>query len=72
MDLDMAKEDRLTLEAVVLGLQPDGTVHVVIGEHHDVLAEVSAKFRKRHIRLEAGLRVQVELSPDNMNKGRLV
>ncbi len=72
MDLDTAKEEMLTLEAVFLERLPDGTVMVETGKGHKVIAQVSGKFRKRHIRLETGVRVQVEIFPHDMNRGRLV
>jgi translation initiation factor IF-1 len=72
MDLNMADEDTLTREGVVLDMLPDGNVLVLIANEHKVMAQASGKFRKRHFRLERGVRVQVQISPHDMSSGRLV
>jgi translation initiation factor IF-1 len=50
----------------------DGTVvECMVGEGHEVLAHLSGKMRKHFIKVLAGDRVTVELSPYDLTKGRV-
>lgn len=71
----MAKsEDTIQMEAVVVKALPNAMflVEAEVGEKkHEVLATVSGKMRKNFIRILPGDRVTVELSPYDLNRGRI-
>jgi len=46
--------------------------HVELANQHKVLAHISGKMRKRFIRLTLGDKVKMEMSPYDLNKGRIV
>lgn len=68
----LAKEEPITLEAVVREALPNATFRVELENGHQVLARVSGKIRKFFIRILPGDRVLVELSPYDLTKGRIV
>lgn len=68
----MAKEDAIEMQAVVLETLPNATFKVELDNKHQVLAHISGKMRKNFIRILPGDRVLVELSPYDLNRGRIV
>ena len=69
----MAKEDAIEMQAVVLETLPNATFKVELeNNQHVVLAHVSGKMRKNFIRILPGDKVLVELSPYDLNRGRIV
>ncbi|RMG17780.1 MAG: translation initiation factor IF-1 [Planctomycetota bacterium] len=68
----MAKEEAITLEAVVKEALPNATFRVELENGHEVLARVSGKMRKFFIRILPGDKVLVELSPYDLTKGRII
>lgn len=69
----MAKEDAIEMQAVVLETLPNATFRVELeNNQHVVLAHVSGKMRKNFIRILPGDKVLVELSPYDLNRGRIV
>ena len=68
----MAKEEPITLEAIVREALPNATFRVELENGHEVLARVSGKMRKFCIRILPGDKVLVELSPYDLTKGRIV
>ncbi len=68
----MAKEEAITLEAIVREALPNATFRVELENGHEVLARVSGKMRKFFIRILPGDKVLVELSPYDLTKGRIV
>ncbi len=68
----MAKEEPITLEAIVREALPNATFRVQLENGHEVLARVSGKMRKFFIRILPGDKVLVELSPYDLTKGRIV
>jgi len=68
----MAKEDAIRLEAKVRESLPNARFKVVLPNGHEVLAHISGKMRKRFIRLTVGDRVQMEMSPYDLEKARIV
>ena len=68
----MAKEEPITLEAIVREALPNATFRVELENGHAVLARVSGKMRKFFIRILPGDKVLVELSPYDLTKGRIV
>ena len=69
---DLAKEEKITLEAEVTEALPDARFRVKLENGQTILAYVSGKMRKFYIRILPGDKVTVELSPYDMTKGRIV
>jgi translation initiation factor IF-1 len=68
----MAKEEAIEVTAKVLEALPNATFRVELEEsNHQVLAYISGKMRKNFIRILPGDRVLVELSPYDLNRGRI-
>lgn len=68
----MAKEDAIEVEAVVSETLPNTMFRVELENGHKVLAHISGKMRKHFIRILPGDRVLVELSPYDLDRGRIV
>ena len=68
----MAKEDAIEVEAVVSETLPNAMFRVELENGHKVLAHISGKMRKQFIRILPGDRVLVELSPYDLNRGRII
>jgi len=69
---DMAKEEGIEVEATVAETLPNAFFRVKLSNGHIVLAHVSGKMRKHYIRILPGDQVRVELSPYDLNRGRIV
>jgi translation initiation factor IF-1 len=68
----MAKEEAIEVMATVLETLPNAMFRVALEEsQHQVLAHVSGKMRTHFIRILPGDRVLVELSPYDLNRGRI-
>ncbi len=68
----MPKEDAIEVEAVVAETLPNAQFRVELENGHKVLAHISGKMRKYFIRILPGDRVLVELSPYDLDRGRIV
>ncbi len=68
----MAKEEKITLEAVVTEALPDTRFKVELENGQEILAYISGRMRKFYIRILPGDKVKVELSQYDMTKGRIV
>jgi len=68
----MSKEDAIEVMAVVVEPLPNAMFKVELENKHQVLAHVSGKMRKNFIRILPGDKVAVELSPYDLNRGRIV
>jgi translation initiation factor IF-1 len=69
---DMAKEEAIEVMAKVLETLPNAMFRVELEEsQHQVLAHISGKMRKHFIRILPGDKVLVELSPYDLNRGRI-
>ncbi|RKZ30439.1 translation initiation factor IF-1 [bacterium] len=68
----MDKDEGLQIEGVVVKALPNTTFIVELDNGHQILAYVSGKMRKYYIRILPGDRVTVELSPYDLEKGRIV
>ena len=69
---NMAKEEAIEVEGVVKEALPNTTFRVELQGGHVILAHLSGKMRKHYIRIVPGDNVKVELSPSDLNKGRIV
>lgn len=67
----MAKEDHFELEGTILETLPNTRFKVQLDNGHVVDAHVSGKIRKNYIRIIAGDRVTVEMTPYDLTKGRI-
>lgn len=67
----MPKEDMIQLEGKVLDVLPNTTFKIELDNGHIVLAHLCGKMRKKFIRILKGDRVQVELTPYDLNRGRI-
>ncbi len=68
----MAKNnDMIVMEGVVNESLPNASFRVELDNGHEVLAHISGKMRRHRIRVLPGDRVQVELSPYDLTRGRL-
>ena len=67
----MAKEDLIEMNGVVEEVLPDSRYRVVLENGHSLVAYSAGKMRKHHIRILAGDRVSLELSPYDLSKGRI-
>ena len=67
----MAKEDLLEFDGEVVELLPNAMFRVRLENDHEILAHTSGKMRKNRIRVLAGDKVQVEMTPYDLTKGRI-
>jgi len=67
----MAKEGSIEFEGVVTELLPNAMFRVKLENNHEVLAHTSGKMRKNRIRVLAGDKVTVEMTPYDLTKGRI-
>lgn len=67
----MAKEELLEMDGVVMEVLPDSRYRVTLDNGHPLVAYSAGKMRKHHIRIIAGDKVSLELSPYDLTKGRI-
>jgi translation initiation factor IF-1 len=68
----MAKEELLEFEGTVSELLPNAMFRVKLDHNnHEIIAHTSGKMRKNRIRVLAGDRVMVEMTPYDLTKGRI-
>lgn len=68
----MAKEDVLKIEGEVVDVLPNATFKIKLENGLEVLTYVSGKMRQYEIRILMGDRVDVEMSPYDMTRGRII
>jgi translation initiation factor IF-1 len=68
----MAKEELITFEGLVVEILPDARYRVQLDSGHSILAYTAGKMKKNRIKTLAGDRVTVEMSPYDLEKGRLI
>ena len=69
--LPKPKEDAIVLEGTVVEPLPNAMFRVELENGHKVLAHISGKMRMHYIRILPGDRVQVELTPYDLSRGRI-
>jgi len=67
----MGAEHPITVEGTILAVLPGTMFRVLLDNQHEVLAHVCGKMRKRFVRLTAGDRVRMEMSPYDLTKARI-
>ena len=65
------KEDAIVMEGTVVEPLPNAMFRVELENGHKVLAHISGKMRMHYIRILPGDRVQVELTPYDLERGRI-
>ena len=68
----MAKKDTIRLQAKVMEALPNAMFKVQLENGHEILAHVSGKMRMHFIRILPGDEVTIEMSPYDLNRGRIV
>jgi translation initiation factor IF-1 len=67
----MAKEELLEFTGTVLELLPNATFRIELENGHQIIGHTAGKMRKNRIRVLAGDKVLVEMSPYDLTKGRV-
>ncbi len=65
------KEDKLEVEGTVVEALPNTQFIIELDNGHQVLAYLSGKMRRYYIRILLGDRVRVEMTPYDLNRGRI-
>lgn len=68
----MAKEDTIQVEGKVVEALPNAMFRIELDNGHKILAHVSGKMRMHFIRILPGDMVNVELSPYDLTRGRII
>ena len=67
----MSKDDVIQMQGEILENLPNATFRVKLENGHIVLGHISGKMRMHYIRILPGDRVQVELTPYDLTRGRI-
>ena len=67
----MAKEELIEMGGLVTEVLPDSRFRVTLDNGHPIVAYTGGKMRKHHIRILAGDKVSLEMSPYDLTKGRI-
>lgn len=70
--LKTMKEEAVKTSGIVTQVLPNTMFKVELANGHEVLAHISGKMRKNWIKIAAGDRVSLEMSPYDLSKGRIV
>ncbi len=68
----MAKEELIEMNGTVAEVLPDSRFRVTLENGHEIVAYTGGKMRKHHIRILAGDKVMLEMSPYDVSKGRIM
>lgn len=68
----MAKEELIQFDGEVLELLPNANFRVKLENGHEIIAHTSGRMRKNRIRILAGDKIRVEMTPYDLTKGRVV
>jgi len=67
----MAKEELIEMQGAVTEILPDARYRVTLDNGHKLIAYTGGKMRKHKIRILAGDKITIEMSPYDMGKGRI-
>ena len=67
----MSKQDVIEVEGTILEALPNEMFKVKLQNDHEILAHISGKIRMNFIKILPGDRVTVELTPYDLNRGRI-
>ena len=65
------KEEKIEMEGEILEALPNTMFKVRLDNDHEVLGHISGKMRRHYIRILPGDRVKIELSPYDLDRGRI-
>jgi translation initiation factor IF-1 len=68
----LAKEELMEFNGVVTEVLPNAMFRVTLENDHEVIAHTAGKMRKHRIRVLAGDKVVVEMTPYDLTKGRII
>ena len=68
----MPKESSIEFQGIVMELLPNAMFKVKLDNNYEILAHSSGKMRKNRIRVLAGDKVTVEMTPYDLTKGRII
>ncbi len=68
----MAKEELLSFGGDVVDLLPDGRFRIKLDNEHEIIAYTAGRMRKNRIKTLVGDRVTVEMTPYDLDKGRII
>ncbi|WMY94687.1 MAG: translation initiation factor IF-1 [Arsenophonus sp.] len=68
----MSKEDNIEMQGKVLDTLPNTMFRVELENGHIITAHISGKMRKNYIRILTGDKVNVEITPYDLSKGRII
>ena len=68
----MAKEESIEMEGTIIEALPNTLFKVELENGHEIIAHISGKMRKHYIRILRGDKVTVQLTPYDLNKGRII
>lgn len=68
----MAKEELIEMQGAVTEVLPDARYRVTLDNGHKLIAYTGGKMRKHKIRILAGDKITIEMSPYDMDKGRII
>lgn len=67
----MPKEDTITMQGEIVECLPNATFKVKLENEHEIFGTISGKIRKFNINILLGDRVDVELTPYDLSRGRI-
>jgi translation initiation factor IF-1 len=67
----MAKEDLIEFSGTVVEVLPNAMFRVKLENEHEILAHTSGRMRKNRIRVLAGDKVTIEMTPYDLTRGRI-
>ena len=68
----MPKDELIELEGTVIETLPNTTFKVRLDNGHELLAHISGKLRMHYIKILPGDKVKLEISPYDLNRGRII
>ena len=68
----MAKQSPIKVDGEVLEALPNATFKVKLENGHELIAHIAGKMRMHYIKILSGDRVALEITPYDLNKGRIV
>jgi translation initiation factor IF-1 len=71
METSLAKEELIEMSGLVMEVLPDSRYRVTLDNGHQLIAYTAGKMRKHHIRILAGDKITLEMSPYDVSKGRI-
>ncbi len=68
----MIKEKNIEIQGIVIETLPNTMFKIKLDNGHNIIGYISGKMRKNYIRILTGDKVTVELTPYDINKGRII